>query len=126
MRYLRIETLRDTTDPPAIPTLTRLAARALESLLPHANPDLHPLLADVCVWWLEIEDTGEPTREIGFSAAGAPIVLCPVGSNTGVLVDAADDWSTSTADSAEAAARFEATWSALWPHFAHLDDRGSP
>lgn len=123
MRYLRIEPLRDTTDSPAIPTLTRLAARALETLLPRANPDLDPLLADVRVWWLEIEDTGEPSREIGFSAAGEAIVLGPVGSNLGVLVDACDDWSTSTADSAEAATRFEATWSALWPRFAHLDGR---
>src|SRR5205814_1974306 len=99
--------------------------RVLQKIIPAANPDLEKLYSKTRKWWLEIDDTGKPWREIGFDADMKPIVLGPVGRNFGFLVDSSDDWSTSQEDSAEAAAGFERTWQGLWPTFAHLEKIGS-
>lgn len=117
MRYLRIETGPSSEERPT----QRIARAVLGAILPRANPDIEHLIEQACAWWLEIEETGEPNREIGFSENGMPIVIGPVGRNHGYLVDACDDWSGSSKDSAEAAANFETTWAAMWPSFAHLE-----
>lgn len=98
-----------------------MASVIFSTILPRANPDMEHLISQARVWWLEIEDSGEPAREIGFSETGEPIVIGPIGRNFGYLVDASDDWSSSTDDSPEVAAHFEATWARLWPRFAHLE-----
>ncbi len=117
MRYFRIE-----TGPTGKETLKlRIANAVLGTVLPRANPDIEHLFEGVCTWWLEIEATGEPSREIGLSEAGEPVVIGPVGRNHGYLVDASDDWSESTDDSADVAARFESAWVEIWPRFAHLE-----
>lgn len=80
MRYLRIEI----DEPSGAPGWgEKLVHAALKALLPAANPDLEKLYDRVRVWWLEIEDTGEPIREIGFDVEGQPIVLGPVGPTPG-------------------------------------------
>lgn len=117
MRYLRIETGPRSADTLAL----RVVKAILGAVLPRANPDIERLIEQASIWWLEIEETGEPNREIGFSDAGVPIVLGPVGRNHGYLVDASDDWSGSTDDSPDAAAAFETTWAGIWPRFAHLE-----
>jgi hypothetical protein len=118
VRYLRIEI----DEPSGAPSWgEKLVHAALKALLPAANPDLEKLYERVRVWWLEIEDTGEPIREIGFDIEGQPIVLGPVGTNVGLLVDASDDWSHSEADSSEARANFDKVWEWTFPAFAHLE-----
>ena len=118
VRYLRIE-----TEPNSGDTRThRIANAILRAVLPRANPDIEHLIEQACTWWLEIEATGEPSREIGFTETGAPIVIGPVGRNHGYLVDASDDWSESTDDSPDVAANFERVWAELWPRFASLED----
>jgi len=106
MRYLRIETpIHGPSEKPG--PVGRVVLGALRCLLPSANPDLDDLIAVARVWWLEIEDSGEPLREIGFAASGEPIVLGPIGHNMGFLVEASDDWSQSTCDCEEAAAHLK-------------------
>lgn len=120
MRYLRIETSeRHGHDEHRWPA--KLLVAVLERVLPRSNPDLDQLIARARVWWLEIEDTGEPTREIGFDVDGTPIVLGPVGDNCGFLVDASEDWSAHGSDCAEAAEDFERVWQSLLPSFADLE-----
>jgi hypothetical protein len=118
VRYLRI----GIDEPSGAPSWGgKLVHAALRALLPAANPDLEKFYDRVRVWWLEIEDTGEPNREIGFDVAGQPIVLGPVGTNVGLLIDACDDWSDSGADSPEARENFDQVWESIFPSFAHLD-----
>ena len=120
MRYLRIETPEsDERDDPG--WAVKLLVAVLRTLLPTGNPDLDKLIARARVWWLEIEDTGEPSREIGFDGDGNPIGLGPIGDNCGFLLDAGDDWSDYNSDSAEAAENFERVWESLMPSFAHLE-----
>ncbi len=95
--------------------------KALQRVLPAANPDLEALYPKTRVWWLEVTHAGAPCREIGFDAGGEPVVLGPIGRNFGFLVDSSDDWSDSQDDSAEAAEQFEVQWSALLPQFSHLE-----
>ena len=114
MRYLEID-LDPASDAP-LPWWARLLA----SVAPAANPDLDSLYPRARSWWLEITDTGAPVREIGFDSERNPIVLGPLGRNFGFLIDSSDDWSSSDADSLIAAERFDATWEALLPHFAHI------
>jgi len=120
MRYLRIETSID--GPSQEPGLVgHLLLGALRALLPCANPDLDELMVAARFWWLEIDESGAPVREIGFSASGDPIVLGPVGRNMGYLVDSSDDWSSFTCDCEEAKKDFDSTWQALLPRFLHLE-----
>lgn len=116
MRYLEIDTG---------PVITRGKIPWWEQLLrwvvPAANPDLEPYFDKVHVWWLEIEDNGEPLREIGFDENGDAIVLAPIEGNFGFLLDASDDWSDSTEDSFKAAEKFDRAWTSLWFKFEELD-----
>ena len=116
MRYLEIDTG---------PVIAREKISWWEQLLrwvvPAASPDLEPYFGKVRVWWLEIEDNGEPLREIGFDENGDAIVLGPVEGNYGLLLDASDDWSDSTEDSFNAAEEFDRVWITLWPKFEELD-----
>ena len=95
--------------------------RLLRRVIPSGNPDLEPYYENVFRWWVEINEKGEPLREIGFSAEGEAIVLAPVADNVGMMLDASDDWSNSDEDSTEATENFEAEWQALWPRFRKLD-----
>lgn len=95
--------------------------RVLEFVLPDGNPNLRKYYKETEFWWLEISDTGEPLREIGFDADGTAIVLAPVEGNYGVLIDASDNWSASDQDSSEAASRFDKVWGSLWPEFMDID-----
>lgn len=115
MRYLRIETGEWAAG--SLPNWPPL----LKAVLPLANPDLEELYGRTSYWWLEVEESGAPSREIGFSPSGDAVVLGPVGENVGFLTDASDDWRGYDAESPEAAASFDAVWDELWPVFAHLE-----
>jgi hypothetical protein len=114
MRYLLVETSWDDSTPP-------WWTRALRKVLPSASPGLEPFWRDASYWWLEVDATGEPRREIGFSSAGQPLVVGPVGDNVGFLIDSSDDWSAVAGDSVEAAENFDRIWEEAWPRFRHLE-----
>ncbi len=69
------------------------------------------------VWWLEIDDKGKPTREIGFDENNNPICLAPIFDNYGLMVDSQEDWSASTEDSQEVADSFDRVWDELFLKF---------
>lgn len=116
-RYLEID-----TGPPTGDTKLPMWVRLLQKVLPSANPDLEQLIGQAQVWWLEVDDDGEPLREIGFDPNGQAIVLGPVEGNFGFLIDAGN-WNDSTQDSLRASREFDAVWTSLWPRFADLDER---
>jgi hypothetical protein len=93
----------------------------LKIIIPAANPDLEKFYFQTRIWWLEIDDAGQPQREIGFDETGNPIVLGPIGRNFGFLVDSSDNWKYSTQDSEEARRDFQKKWEILWPKFKHLE-----
>lgn len=116
MRYLEID-----TGPPRGDVAKLWWVRVLTWLVPAANPDLEPYIDRTQTWWLEIDDDGQPLREIGFDARGKAIVLGPVEGNFGYLIDASDDWSDPKEDSEVAAQNFNTVWNMLWPEFERLD-----
>jgi hypothetical protein len=115
MRYLKIDVGTWSKEP--LPWWCRV----LQKIIPAANPDLEKYYDETRVWWLEINDNGEPQREIGFDINGNPIVLGPIGNNYGFLVDSSDDWNDSKEDSDEAAKNFDQQWAVVWNKFKHLD-----
>lgn len=115
MRYLRVDVGARSEN--RVPWWVAI----MEKVLPPGNPDLEELHELVDYYWLEIDDAGAPQREIGFGSNGNAVVVGPVGENVGVLVDSSDDWSTSPADSEEAAEDFERVWRETWPRFGHLE-----
>ncbi len=79
--YIRVEEdLIDQTNEPG------LIARVLSRVLPKANPDFERLHRSVGYWYLEVHDS-KPTREIGFTHSGEPIVLGPFEDNYGLWTD---------------------------------------
>jgi len=63
--------------------------RVLRKLLPLANPDFDRSYALVRKWWVEVDETGTPQRELGFDAHGSVIVAGPLGNNFGFWTDSA-------------------------------------
>jgi len=117
VRYLQINTGPWPDEP--LPWWCRL----LKRVIPSGNlPEVEKLFAQTVFWWLEIDEEGNPQREIGFNAQREPVVLGPVGDHIGFLTDVAGDWRSSDEDSIEAAREFEGVWHALWPKFEHLED----
>ena len=57
------------------------------SLLPRANPDFERLYPNVVTWYLELNDNGKPTREIGIDALAEIIVIGPWRNNRGLWTD---------------------------------------
>jgi hypothetical protein len=119
MRYLEIKTGPWGSEP--LPWWCRI----LQKIIPAANPDLERYYPSARSWWLEIDETGKPRREIGFDADMQPVVLGPIGRNFGFLVDSSDDWTSSHEDSSEAASEFQKRWEQLWPRFRHLENENS-
>ena len=120
MRYLKIEPKPLESDGEAGP-LESILLGMLGRVFPAASEDLSHLWGEVAYWWLEVDDSGLPQREIGFDAAGSPIVLAPVGDKVGFLIDASDDWSDWEEESQEDGSSFEAVWLELWPRFEELE-----
>ncbi len=64
-----------------------LIFRLLQKLLPAANPDFEKLYQSVVKWYLEIDETGKPIREIGIDAKESTIVIGPWRRNRGLWTD---------------------------------------
>ena len=94
-----------------------LLEKMIERLIPSANPDISHLIHEVKFWWLESDDSGLPTREIGFNRNREPIVLAPVGKNIGFLIDSSDNWLNYSEHCEQVAKQFDQVWNALWPQF---------
>lgn len=79
-------------------------------MLPKANPDFDTAYERVLYWWLEIDDSNQVQREIGFDQSGQAAAIAPWRDNMGIFTDHADapDHTGPAVDPAE----FEATWQA--------------
>jgi len=118
LRYLEIRSVGG-HDPTPLPWWIKL----LTCILLAGNPDIDQYVEQADRWWLEIDEAGLPLREIGFNAQGNAIVFGPVPNNYGFLIDASDDWSDSTEDSAAAAQNFDTVWDNGYPQFEQMTRR---
>ena len=87
MKYIRKLEQPHTTPSNDIGPLARLFVAFVRRVLPLANPQFDRLYDNVVEWWLEVDDLGEPQREIGFDRDGNAIVMGPIGDNLGVFTD---------------------------------------
>jgi hypothetical protein len=63
--------------------------RVLTFWIPKANPDFEDTFSEVEYFWLEIDDSGQVQREIGFNKSGEPVTAAPLGKNLGIFTDEA-------------------------------------
>jgi hypothetical protein len=84
MKYI---TLGNTRSKDATDQSTPWFITLLKLLLPRANPDFDRKYDQVVEWWIEVDELGEPRREIGFDRNGEPVVIGPIGRNSGVVTD---------------------------------------
>ena len=61
--------------------------RALLFFIPRASPDHEPLYRRVKKWYLELDDSGVPVREIGLDADGQALFGAPDDRNFGFWTD---------------------------------------
>ncbi len=61
--------------------------RALLFFIPRANPDNEPLYGHVRKWYLELDESGVPVREIGLDSEGRPLFGAPDDRNFGFWTD---------------------------------------
>jgi hypothetical protein len=87
----------------------RLVERGLRALLAESNPDLDPAFEHVTCWWLEVNDDGRVTREIGFDPSGRAIAAAPLGENLGIFTDS--DQAPNGLGEPVSATEFERVWS---------------
>ncbi|TWO66991.1 hypothetical protein FN976_26020 [Caenimonas sedimenti] len=64
-----------------------LLEQVLRTMVPSASPDFEKAYSDVRHWWIEVDETGLPQREIGFSISEQAIVAGPLGRNMGFWTD---------------------------------------
>ena len=64
--------------------------RALLFFIPSANPDNEPLYRHVKKWYLELDDSGVPVREIGLDSDGRPLFRAPNERNLGFWTDSTE------------------------------------
>jgi hypothetical protein len=77
-----------------------------------SNSDFDNSYAEVRKWWVEVDESGTPQRELGFNAQGKVIVAGPLGNNFGF-------WTDSTMKFAVAEYRgvSEEAFAAVWSQF---------
>jgi hypothetical protein len=88
----------------------------LRKLIPLANPDFDSSYALVRKWWIEIDDTGTPQRELGFDGGGKVIVAGPLGGPSGENFGYFTD-STMTFNSADYVVVSEKAFGTAWSQF---------
>ena len=88
----------------------------LGHVLPKANPDIEDKFDLVAKWWLEVNDRGQPEREIGFDKSGQAIVLGPIGDNFGFVTDSPVMFESEEND-AQVQREFHKLWAELEKEF---------
>jgi hypothetical protein len=61
--------------------------RLLLFFIPRASPDHEPLYRFIRKWYLEVDESGVPTREIGLGSEGRALFGAPDGRNVGFWTD---------------------------------------
>lgn len=74
-------------DSPVVRHFKKMVIWVLSHIIPKDNPDFENEYDNVTKWWLEIEDNGLPSREIGFDINGKAIVIGPISGNFGLVTD---------------------------------------
>ena len=93
----------------------RLVERGLRAIIAETNPDLDPAYEQVTSWWLEVNDDGRVTREIGFDPSGRAIAPAPLGENRGIFTDL--DHAPDGLGQPVSATEFERVWSEVCSRF---------
>ena len=101
--------------------IKKIVLPLLEAILPKANPDFHYLYASVTNWWIEVDETGDPQREIGFDAEGNALLIGPAGDNMGYWMDTAVKYKISDYSPVEAQ-RFQSEWKAFLERHPKFSD----
>ena len=89
-------------------------AYSLLWFIPRANPNNEPLYPRVSRWFLELDETGQPVREIGLDASGTPLFSAPNKRNFGFFTDSSAKFSATDLvpiDKDE----FQSLWEAVSP-----------
>lgn len=89
-------------------TFSKIASR----IFPDGNPDFGELHEKVHYWWLELDDTGYPIREVGFDLNDQAIVIGPFGENYGFMTDCNTTFKATDFPSVNSS-RFEEHWKLL-------------
>lgn len=84
-------------------------ARAMLFFIPRASPDHEPIYPRVRKWLVEIDDSGQPNREIGLDHDGLPVLAAPNERNAGFWTDSPYRFTAEEGEVIEAA-YFEALW----------------
>jgi hypothetical protein len=87
----------------------RLVERGLRAVLAETSADLDPIYEQVTYWWLEVNDGGQVTREIGFEQSGQAIAAAPLGTNPGIFTEL--EHAPDGLGEPVSAAAFERVWS---------------
>jgi hypothetical protein len=96
--------------PPSSTQARLLLERPLRAVSPTVNPDFENLYPSVRQWWVEVDDSGIPQREIGFAEPSVAVVAGPLGGNAGFWTDSTVVFNRKEHEAVEEAA-FEEAWS---------------
>ncbi len=66
--------------------------RAFLFFIPRASPEHERLYCHVRKWYLELDDSGVPVREIGLDVDGRPLFGAPDDRNFGFWTDSSDSF----------------------------------
>lgn len=103
---------RFTTGPwPELSLIQKLIVNVFLFWIPKANPDFEESYTKVHYFWLEIDEKGDVTREVGFNNADEPITAALFENNFGIFTDL--DGSPSPLESPVDRADFERAFSAV-------------
>ena len=58
--------------------------------IPRSNPDFEAHVSQIRRWYVEVDEAGRPSREIGIDESGMPITAAPWQSNFGFWTDSAE------------------------------------
>ncbi len=83
--------------------------RVLLFFIPRANPDNERLYRFVRKWYLELDDSSVPVREIGIGASGEVLFCAPDARNCGFWTDSSQKFSENRLTQISAA-EFETMW----------------
>lgn len=103
--YLRTKLATDWTEP----TGDGMLVKVMRRFIPEANPSYRGKMHLIDSWYVEFDEQGLPSREVGVDAAGQPVVAGPTSMDYGFRLDTnmnRDDFDGDEVDKQE----FEALW----------------